>query len=272
MRISAWLYLIEQAFCSLCLLLAIGLSAQLPRRAPLRLVLTALFTAAVSFLAAYQPLPWLRPLLILPVTATAPLLAWPGIPRRLRCRMAGLSLLLILLLTGLLRLLSPFMLPSVICMLAVFIGMACVPRIAPCRVPLPQCITIEIRHGTCKLTLTALVDSGNLLRDVITDLPVVLISRRAAEKLLPLPPEGEISPGMRLMPIRTVSGTSMMTIFRPDGLRILTGRVWYPVHALIGLSPDGYEGFQALVPATLLSISPFARAEITLSCKEADLS
>ncbi len=270
MRISVWLYLFWQAFASLCLLLALGVAADLPRRTPLRLVLTALLCGGTAVFAAYSPFPWLRAALLLPVVCLSPLLAFPGIPRRLRGRLAGLSLMLSLMLTGFMRLISPLflpaaaVLPAAAALPAMGLGLTAALRLRPDRAPLPQCITVEIRHAGARLTLTALVDSGNLLTDVITGLPVVLISRRAAQKLLPVPPDGTLSPGMRLMPIRTVSGTSVMTIFRPDGLRILTGRFWRPARAIIGLSPDGYEGFQALVPAALVRLSPFASPGTTL--------
>ena len=61
---------------------------------------------------------------------------------------------------------------------------------------------------------------------------------------------------MRLLPVRTVSGVALMTILRPDQLRIRTGGAWQAAEALIGLSPGGGEGFQALVPASLLERVP----------------
>jgi hypothetical protein len=116
----------------------------------------------------------------------------------------------------------------------------------------PRCATVCIRRGCQRLTLTALIDSGNLLRDVITGLPVIVISRRAAGRLMLLPPDGSLLPGMRLMTVRTISGSAMMTVFRTDSVRLMHGGSWQEVRALIGLSPDGYDGFQALVPASVL--------------------
>ena len=56
-----------------------------------------------------------------------------------------------------------------------------------------------------------------------------------------------------------------MTIFRPGSVHLSGGGPWREVRAVIGLSPDGYEGFQALVPATLLE-DPFLTH--SSSCKE----
>ena len=112
--------------------------------------------------------------------------------------------------------------------------------------------------GGHRLTLTALIDSGNLLRDPVTGLPVIVISRRAASRLTVLPQPGRLTPGMRLLSVRTVAGTALMAVFRPSAVFIEEKGVWRAVNAIVGLSPDGYEGFQALVPASL--IPPVAAA------------
>ncbi len=261
MRISTWLYLAEQTLCSLCLLLSLGLCANLPRRAPLRLLGTAFCTALITWCAAQWHHPWLRLAVLAPTVALSPLLAWPGIPKRLRLRVALLAGLLSLWLTGTLRLLSPLL-----AAFGLLVGCAAVtllPCLGPQATDLPRCTTIEIRHGGAKLSLTALIDSGNLLRDVITGLPVVMISQRAAARLIPLPKEGQLTPGMRLMTVRTVSGTAMMAIFRPDRVSLLVNGTWRPVRTLIGLSPDGYDGFQALVPATLMATDALTEHVLT---------
>ena len=57
----------------------------------------------------------------------------------------------------------------------------------------------------------------------------------------------------------------MMRILRPDQVRIQTDGAWQDAQALIGLSPDGYEGFQALVPACLLSAIPASLPQTAIS-------
>ena len=42
MRVSSWLYLLEQTACGVCLLCAVGLSAGLRKRCLWRILLTAL--------------------------------------------------------------------------------------------------------------------------------------------------------------------------------------------------------------------------------------
>lgn len=251
MRVSSWLYLIEQTCCGACLLSAIGLSAGLRRSRPWRILFTSSVLALLTMAAVSAPV-WLR-LLLLAVTALAPRLVWPDAPRRLQGRMAALSLIASVWLTGLMRLLHPLALPGAALLTLGCTALAALPRAVRTAPGVPSVTTVEVRIGPRRMALTALIDSGNLLRDGITGLPVIVISRQAAARLMALPPEGALLPGMRLMNVRTISGTAMMTILRPDGLRLLTGKQWQDAQALIGLSPDGYEGFQALLPACLVS-------------------
>lgn len=250
MRVSSWLYLLEQSLCSICLFYAIGKCAGLKRMNLRRIILVSVALAFASMLCTARS-PWQRlPLLVL--AAFTPLFVWPDAPVRFRFRLMALTPFAPLWLTGLLRLLHPLALPGVMALLLGCASLAAMPLFFRSASPLPAVTSIEVRIGPRRLTLTALIDSGNLLRDVITGLPVIVISRQAAARLLSLPPEGTLLPGMRLMNVRTISGTAMMTILHPDGLRLLSGHEWQETAALIGLSPDGYEGFQALLPACLL--------------------
>lgn len=269
MRVSSWLYLFEQTACSLCLLSSIGLCAGLRLRSLWRMLLTALMLSILAM--AGQTGIGLR-LLLLPLSALSPLLAWPDVPRRFRLRMVVTGALLSLWLTGFLRFISPAALPGALLLLAGCAALSVFPRAVSRRGAAPPTTAVEVHVGPRQLTLTALVDSGNLLRDAITGLPVIVISQRAAVRLLPALPERTnpdalraLLPGMRLMPVRTVSGTAMMTVLRPDCIRILTGASWQTAAALIGLSPDGYEGFQALLPASLLRCAPETAHQTAIS-------
>lgn len=250
MRLSAWLYLMQQSGVGTLLLLCIGLSAGMPRRFPWRALALSLPLALMTMAA--QTLPALLRLLMLPAAALTPLAAWPDAPRHLKLRMALLGLLMPLTLTGLLRLFASTRLPGPAVMLLGCGSLLLIARAERRAPPTAQCACIEVSVGLRRATLSALVDSGNLLRDGVTGLPVIVISRRAAARIIRLPREGTLLPGMRLMPVRTVSGTALMTILHPDALRIRTGGAWQSASAVIGLSPGGGEGFQALVPASLL--------------------
>ncbi|MBQ7848675.1 MAG: sigma-E processing peptidase SpoIIGA [Clostridia bacterium] len=251
MRVSGWLYLLWQTLCSACLLSAVGLSAGLkPQR--WRILLLSPMLSAITMAAQALPAPG-RMLLLLPCAAFSPLLAFPDCPRRLHLRMAAMGVGLSLWLTGVMRFLAPLALPGGLLLLLGCAAVSLPPGLRARAGDAPRCTSVLLRVGPRQTTLTALVDSGNLLRDAVTGLPVIVISRRAAAKLLTLPPAGTLLPGMRLMSVRTISGTALMTVLRPDAVRVLSGGQWQDVRALIGLSPDGYEGFQALLPSCLVS-------------------
>ncbi|MGN0747225.1 MAG: sigma-E processing peptidase SpoIIGA [Aristaeellaceae bacterium] len=249
MHVSGCLYALEQFAAALSLLTASGLSCGLRRLHPGRLAAMSALAALACTLCAILALPWLR----WPLLALAPLLplpAWPGAPRALHRRLSVAALLLSLAMAGCMRLLNGMALPPSLALLAacgllpaLCCGRACSPQ--------PRCATVEMTQGDCTITLTALVDSGNLLRDPLTGLPVIVLSRRCARKLTSLPAPGQLLPGMRLISVRTAAGPALMAIFRPRRIRVLSGSAWHEVRAVAGLSPDGYDGVQALLPACL---------------------
>lgn len=252
MRVSIWLYLLQQTSMTCCLLLTIGLSAGLRRRAPLRLAVTSACVAGLSACVTNAPA-LLRAGVMVACAACAPLLGWPGVPKRLRMRLVACGCFLSLGMTGLMRFASAFMLPGMLLVLLSCALLRAVPLILPKPEETPRLATVDVRHGPHHLTLTALIDSGNLLRDAVTGLPVIVISRRAAQRLVQLPPEGKLTYPFRLLTVRTVSGTAMMTVFHPDSVCLLLPEGWTRVETLLGVSPEGYDGFQALVPASLMT-------------------
>ncbi len=254
MRVSIWLYILEQMGVTCCLLLSIGLAAHL-RLSALRLLLVSLVCAISSALAATATLAVRLGTLLFAATLS-PLAAYPGLPPSLRLRVMGTAWLLSLTASGLLRLFAPLPLPSALIVAAACALLRLIPIAASKSAELPRLATVDVRCGPHHIALTALIDSGNLLRDTLTGLPVVVISRRAAERLGRCPPEGTLLPGMRLMPIRTAAGRGLMPLFRPDTVCLNLAGAWQRADCLIGVSPDGHEGFQALVPASLACGEP----------------
>ena len=255
MRVSFWLYILQQTSLTLCLLMSIGVSAGLKRKSPLRLALVSLGTALLSAAMAGAPA-LLRGSALLATAVCAPPLAWPGAPRRLYMPMIASGCFLSLGLAGLMRLAAPFALPGMLIVLLGCAAMRAMPVLLPKPEQLPRLATVDIRHGAHHLTLTALIDSGNLLRDPVTGLPVIIISRRAAQRLVQLPQGGKLTYPFRLLTVRTVSGTGLMTVFHPDSVCLLLPGGWTRVDTLLGVSPEGYDGFQALVPASLMHAAP----------------
>lgn len=252
LRASIWLYLLQQTGLNGCLMLAIGLSAGLRQRSVPRLLGVSLGVAVMSAGMTNAP-DLLRAAGLMMCAVCAPILAWPGVPQRLYARMIASGSFLALGVTGVMRFMQPFPVPPEVMVLLGCLLLRAVPLLLPKPEEIPQLATIDIRHGSHHLTLTALIDSGNLLRDGVTGLPVVVVSRRAAERLVQLPAKGKLTYPFRLMTVRTISGTTLMTVFHPDSVCIQTGSGWQRVETLLGVSPEGYDGFQALVPASLMA-------------------
>jgi len=255
MIISGWLYLLQQSLCAWGLLAALGRCLGV-RTGP-RSILAALSLGSMAALAQCTGLlpPWLT---FIALVLFAPAAAFPRLPRSVRPRACLALLALTLLWVGCAHLLSflpPVLLPAALCML---LPIAARLHAAQGESPLAA---VELHHQGHRLHLTALVDSGNLLRDPLTGLPVIVVSRPAAQRLLGVQ---AFTPGMRLISVRTVAGSSLMAVFRPALVRVRTGGPWQQVQAIIGLGPDGYHGFQALVPASLAQRPPSFQARRSL--------
>lgn len=251
MQVSIWLYILEQTSLTCCLMLAIGLSAGLRRKSAWRLGGVSLGVGCLCAAMVNAPV-LLRVSTLLLCAVCAPLLAWPSVPQRIWGRMIAAGCFLSLGMTGVMRFLHPFGLPGALAVLLCCLLLRAVPLVMPKPGEVPRLATVDIYQGAHHLTLTALIDSGNLLRDSVTGLPVIVISRRAAMRLVQLPAEGRMDYPFRLMTVRTISGTSLMTIFHPDSVYLLLPEGWTRVETLLGVSPEGYDGFQALVPASLM--------------------
>lgn len=251
MQVSVWNYLIQQTSLTACLLLCNGLCAGLRHVSPVRLGVTSLATAILTVCVADAP-GLLRAGTLLLCAICAPLLSWPGVPRRRRIRLIAGCAFLSLGLTGLMRLAAPLAWPGMLIVLAACLLLRLTPVVLPKPEEAPRMATVDVRHGAHHLTLTALIDSGNLLRDAVTGLPVIVISQRAAQRLVQLPARGKVVYPFRLLAVRTISGTAMMTVFHPDSVCLLLPQGWTRVETLLGVSPEGYEGFQALVPSCLM--------------------
>ncbi len=130
----------------------------------------------------------------------------------------------------------------------------------------PRCATVELRYGTRKILLEALVDSGNLLRDPVSGRGVIFVSPSRLRELLDEPigtllceqsldaltvlPR-EICRRFCLLPsAETVQGKRTLIAFRPDA--VLVNRE--PVSALLCPALSGPEGeYAAIIPTAYVS-------------------
>jgi len=129
---------------------------------------------------------------------------------------------------------------------------------------------IEITYGGKTVKLTALCDSGNLVRDPISGKSVVVadifplasalpdeiiraVKRRDASALAKLSPD--TAKNLRFVPSRTATGFGMLYALAPERMTVSpVGEKPYDVDALIAPIQLGASarGFQALIPPELL--------------------
>ena len=115
---------------------------------------------------------------------------------------------------------------------------------------------VELRVEERAIILPAMLDSGNLLRDPITNRPVLVIPARAARTLYPdlEDPSNltELPLGFRLLNVRTAAGSSLLPVFRPDECRIYLNGSACRADLLVAVAGEEYRGVQALVPMAAL--------------------
>lgn len=226
-RVTARLF-ISAFFASVYALLAIGLKSALLSSVP-----CCLLVAALSALCAFQKESALN-----------------------RFRLTGFSLAAGLLLSGLTGFLASHgmnaFLAAAAALMAVMLGAVLLRAPAP---PHYSCTHVEIGYNRVLFRVSAMIDSGNLLSDPVTNLPVIVCSRRALMPLLPFrvfDDTGELPPGFRLISVRTAAGRGMMQVFTPQSLRVEVDGVWREARAVIAIAPKAYDGMQALVPGAIL--------------------
>ena len=124
-------------------------------------------------------------------------------------------------------------------------------------------VTVRATILGSEITLRALVDSGNLLRDPVSGRYVIVSDReklaaalpREARDLLlsplsvPTAPQGNAL-RLRLIPATTASGQALLPAFLPDNLSVSDGRGSYRADYLIAAAElgDSARGFDAVIP------------------------
>lgn len=113
-------------------------------------------------------------------------------------------------------------------------------------------VPVALSYGGKELSLTALRDTGNCLRDPVTGSDVLVIGAEAANHLTGLTPQqlkkpletmGAI-PGLRLIPYKAVGSSGFLLGMKLPRVRIGS---WQGSH-VVAFAPEGLEGnFEALV-------------------------
>jgi len=115
---------------------------------------------------------------------------------------------------------------------------------------------VEIGVGEHSVLLPAMVDSGNLLRDPVTALPVLVIPLRAAFLLYPdaekIDALTSLPVGFRLLHVHTAAGNAMLPLFRPDRCWLYLNGQRQETRLMAAVAGPEYRGTQALVPLCAL--------------------
>lgn len=126
-------------------------------------------------------------------------------------------------------------------------------------------VTLEVRLFEKEITLRAMVDSGNLLRDPVSGRGVIVVDREILSTVLPPTlayalrqpsPEAWLCDRryvryIRLIPTRTATGDTLLPSILPDALTLCNGRERILADYLISPAPLGESarGFDAVIPA-----------------------
>ena len=128
---------------------------------------------------------------------------------------------------------------------------------------------VEIRLDKRKMTMRAMCDSGNLLRDSISGKPVIVSDTRHAAVLLPLdcPPIADwnaeviatlptsIASRVRVIPIETATSEKIIYAIRPDSIVIRANGRTRTADALVGFADirHSLSDCTAILPPELIS-------------------
>ena len=138
------------------------------------------------------------------------------------------------------------------------IGAALVTFIAACLAPRPESsdvhetpVRITTRMGTAEVT--AMIDTGNRLREPFSDLPVLIVSGRCLTTVIDAVCMDEreiLPPGFRVVRYRVLGGGGYMRCFRPERISTLKGREWIDAPDMwVAIYPGSIPGgLDALAP------------------------
>lgn len=131
-------------------------------------------------------------------------------------------------------------------------------------------VTLKIINEGNTISVKALVDSGNLLKEPISSKPVVIVGFEKIKNLLPREVREYIIYGdyekiselsyknakkIRIIPMQSIGKSSVITGFVPDKMIIENGGRKYETDAVIGIEKEGngYGDCEAVLPAELIT-------------------
>lgn len=109
--------------------------------------------------------------------------------------------------------------------------------------------TLIIEQGNKSYRLTAFLDTGNRLREPFSDMPIIIVDAGKVDVNLP-------DDKVRLVPVTTVGGKTMLTAFKPDKMVLKSSNSKEIIeNAYVALSKDMCnKNFSAILNYDILSI------------------
>ena len=104
---------------------------------------------------------------------------------------------------------------------------------------------LVVTRGGVSAELNAMLDTGNLLREPFSGLPVIVAERSSVESVMPEDADGfaqgeSCSARLRLVPYSAMGGSGLLTAFMPDSITVLCdGARPRAARAYIGVCDDG---------------------------------
>ena len=122
---------------------------------------------------------------------------------------------------------------------------------------------IEIIHNDKKITVTALVDSGNFLKDTLTDSEIIIVQRQIGEYLFGVISVEAVAfckdyksqKSFRIIPYKTVSGEGIMPAFKCEKVIIKNADGTIVKNSvLVGVIDQNFsDDYSAIVSPTFIS-------------------
>ena len=117
---------------------------------------------------------------------------------------------------------------------------------------------LHLRIGGFDLCMPALSDTGSTLRDAYSGLPVIVCTEQSLSAWLRQYPDAASAAasqkGFRLLPVRTVTGQTVLPAFAPELAAVSRGGApEIPLGAMVAVSRDAHGETPAVIPASLLT-------------------
>ena len=242
---TGWIFLLDLLLDGVMVTLALRLGGL--KASVWKIGLAALAGAAAARLCARLP-KGMRAALWLPIAAGMMRIAAGRAEKPLRA--AGLLLAAAGLLGGTVQALSGAAGSRTI---GLWLGAAAAPLLSAATVRLRRMrqsathVRVQMTCGGRTAAFTAMVDSGNCLRDYLTHRPVIVMPQARGYRLF----------GLENTPLRpifadTAGGRQMMLCLTPEATILDNGQTKRAVEALLALSPGLGRNAPALLPVSLL--------------------